>query len=124
MVKYNPMHLTRAALNISRIIKAVQKPSDGQKIYRKMFHNLLGDASRKQDIFQAIASVESPLLPQFSGRDHTNLAHACAIAEVCPDLEGSLTLYVGIADAILSMRDLSSFDSNSLCDIVWTYTTA
>ena len=123
---YRSNQLAETALSMAKIIRAVRSCGNGRETkYHQIFHDALvgRDMERKQRLFRAIASAAVPLLPQFDPRGYSNLAYACAIAEVAPKA-GGISLYDHIADAIMVLEDLRAFKPQTLSITLWAYATA
>ena len=129
------VELCRTTLSIAKIIRFLlydQNRRGDESSHYKMFHDLLvgSDMKRKDDIFNAIAASATPFLPRFNQGENwfnpqsiSNLAYACAIAQVKPKF-GQRSLFDCIADNISSLPDLSTFLPQALANITWAYAKA
>ena len=74
---------------------------------------------KDKDIFQSLSIAAIPILCEFNARHFSNLAYACALAEVVPKLEDGSSLFDEIA-AAASPR-IPTFDPQNMANILWAY---
>ena len=123
--EYTPMQLNQTALSMAKIIKAVRFHGNEQTSYHQVFWDLLigRGMKRKESLFRGITYAAVPLLRRFDPQGYSSIVYACAIADVNPTFRGS-TLFECVADGIIALGDLGSFQPLNLSNIVWAFATA